>query len=284
MAKPIPTTPAFCYITPISYMHMYAGTSSRHLVLAHLVDRHPEYAAYYKERSDQGDYIMMDNSAYELKEPYSPSKLVELGDMCGADAIVLPDYPFQPAHRTIDAAQQFIPEFKAAGFATFFVPQSERYALDDWMLAYRFAVNDPGVDIIGMSILGIPNAIPSIDPAFARVVLTHSMISKGEFAFNKPHHYLGLNSGPALEIPSLLRMGALTSIDSSGPVWAGILGHAYTTGADSFQQVKKLKMPVVFDIPVSRDAPTHNRIRHNIELTELLFNNIEVDQAWYADE
>ena len=104
--------PQFCYIAPTAYLaHTTASTS--HLVLAHLVAKDPIYAAFYAERSRAGDFIMMDNSAYELKEPYSPHKLIELGERCGAHAVVLPDYPFQPGIKTIEAAEEFIPLFKA---------------------------------------------------------------------------------------------------------------------------------------------------------------------------
>lgn len=279
----VPTKPAFCFITPVSYLDLFAVASDRHLVLAHLVDRDEAYANFYKTRSELGDYIMMDNSAYELHEPYSPNKLIQLAKECGAHAIVLPDYPFQEAEVTIKAAQEFAPQFKAAGFHTFFVPQSVRGDLEDWIRAYAWARDNPYIDIIGMSILGIPNALPSIDPAYARVVMTSILQTTGEFAHGKAHHYLGLNSGPGLEIPSLLRMNALTSIDSSGPVWAGIHGHAYSTEYDSLQAVKKLKSVVDFNIPRSKDKATLLRIGNNVDMTNALFLNVEVAE-WYAKE
>ena len=129
--------PQFCIIAPTSYLDEFAVRSHTHLVLAHLVDKDPRYADFYCRMSDRGDFLMMDNSAYELKEPYSPSKLVELGQRCKAHAIVLPDYPFQTAAVTMKAADQFIPDFKAAGFKTFFVPQSKRGDIEDWISAYN---------------------------------------------------------------------------------------------------------------------------------------------------
>ena len=135
-----------------------------------------------------------------------------------------------------------------------------------------------------MSILGIPNAIPHIDPAFARVVMSQRLIDANLFNGEKHHHYLGLNAGPGLEIPSLLRMKTLDSIDSSGPVWAAILGHQYTTDADSLQSVSKLKMPVNFDHPWTKDKATQTRIEHNILMTNDLFENVEAKDVWYAQE
>lgn len=280
----VPTNPAFCFITPISYLNAFATASDRHLVLAHLVNRDERYRQFYKTRSELGDYIMMDNSAYELHEPYSPEKLMHLAEQCGAHAIVLPDYPFQEAEVTIEAAREFAPQFKAAGYHTFFVPQSKKGDLEDWIRAYAWAANNPDIDIIGMSILGIPNALPQIDPAYARVVMTALLQSTGLFAKDKAHHYLGLNAGPGLEIPSLLRLNALTSIDSSGPVWSAVLGHSYTNESDSLQTVSKIKLPVDFNIPRSKDKATLARIQHNVDLTLELFETANDEKVWYAKE
>lgn len=274
--------PSFCYIAPTSYLD-FVGVSKTHLVLAHLIDSDEQYANFYANRGSD-EFIMMDNSAYELKEPYSPDKLLELAEKCNADAIVLPDYPFQPCQVTIDAALKFIPIFKEAGYKTFFVPQSEKGNMEDWIYGYNWAATNEDVDIIGMSILGIPNAITWCDPAYARVVMTTILQERGILNTEKHHHYLGLNSGPGLEIPTLLRMQAMTTMDSSGPVWAAILGHAYSADADSLQMVSKLKLPVNFGIPRSKDEDTLARIEHNIQLTEELFTHYNVDKTWYADE
>lgn len=278
-------TPQFCFITPIEYLQ-FATASTTHLVLAHLIDGNEKYATFYKNLASVGDYIIMDNSAYELKEPYSPDKLLELAGKCGARAIVLPDYPFQPSKVTIDAAEKFAPLFKDAGYDTFFVPQSKKGELDDWLEGYKFASTNPSIDIIGMSILGIPNALPNIDPAFSRVVMTQILLERDWFNEEKHHHYLGLNAGPKLEIPSLLRMHALDTIDSSGPVWAGITGHRYTPDADSYQTVSKIKMPVDFHLPLTKDEATLERISHNVKMTTELFYpaNYEKDVVWYAQE
>ena len=277
--------PSFCYITPVSYLDQYASQSPTHLVLAHLVDSNPLYASFYKVRAEvYNEFVMMDNSAYELKEPYAPEKLINLAAMCGASVVVLPDYPFQPSAVTVNAANKFTPLFKAAGLKTFFAPQSTAGNLEDWIQGYNWAANNPDIDIIGMSILGIPNALSNIDPSYARVVMTQLLIDRGGFAYDKHHHYLGLNAGPALEIPSLLRMQALDTIDSSGPVWTAVLGHEYNISSDSLLSVSKPTMPVDFEIHRSKDKATHARIQRNIDLTQALFNGNNTVKTWYAQE
>lgn len=287
--------PQFCSIAPINFSGLVSGRSS-HLVLAHLIDEDHhesaehkrlsrEYTAFIKEESDLGAFVMMDNSAYELKEPYAPEKLLELARKCGAHAIVLPDYPFQPSAKTIEAAEKFAPIFKAEGFKTFFVPQSKTGDIKDWIAAYTWAANNDLIDIIGISILGVPNAWAHIEPAYARVVAMQSLMENGLLA-DKHHHFLGLNAGPALEIPSLLRMGVLDTIDSSGPVWAAINGHSYTYDADSYQSVRKITNPVDFFLPLSKDLKTIERIEYNVRLTDDLFDPTVYEQTapWYAEE
>lgn len=264
--------PQFCIITPTQYLDSYAAQSSMHLVLAHLVDTNEGYASFYRGRQE---FKIMDNSAFELGESYSPDKLIELGKKCGADAIVLPDYPGQPAQKTIEAAVSLIPDVKAAGFKTMFVPHAEVGNWDGFLDAYSWASYSSDIDIIGMSILALPNALPQIERSYARVVGTAMLRQNNVFNLTKYHHYLGLNSGPALEIPSLIRMKALDSCDSSGPVWAGICGQTYTEAADSYQLTRKISKHVDFNYPRTKDANVHKAIQHNIDLTLSLFTNEE---------
>lgn len=282
MASKLIKEPSFCFIAPTAYLQDTLA-SRTHLTLAHLVDEDPLYASFYRSAAEAGDFIMMDNSAYELKEPYAPEKLVKLAEKCGAHAVVLPDYPFQPGQKTINAATEFIPVFKAAGLLTFFVPQSEVGDLEDWINAYKWAANNPDIDIIGHSILGVPNALSSIEPAYSRVVMASILKDRGLFNHNKHNHFLGLNAGPNLEIPSLLKMGVLDTIDSSGPIWMAILGHEYSRNSDSFQATRKINLPVDFHAKLTRDQETFRRITHNIALTQSIFKDTG-GRVWYAQE
>jgi hypothetical protein len=213
----------------------------------------------------------MDNGAYELGHSYDPDKLFGLAEKCGAHAIVLPDYPFQPVKKTIDAAIKYIPIFKQAGFQTFFVPQSEKGDFNDVKYGYEWAASHPDVDIIGMSILTFPNALPHVHPAMARVVGTSLMINDNIFTGQKYHHYLGLIDA-ALEIPSLIRLAVVDSLDSSNPVWSAICGHRYDLRGASFLPVAKKHLPEVdFNHPF--DPAVVADIQHNIDVVFDMFYN-----------
>lgn len=278
--------PSFCFIAPTSFLSPLSNFLTKtHLVLAHLVDVDSSYAKFYRDRASSGDFIIMDNSAYELKEPYSPNRLMDLASDCGAAVIVLPDYPFKDSIHTINAAEQFASVFKANGFGTLFVPQSERGNLVDWVYGYQWAANNPEIDCIGYSILGIPNALPHIPPSYARVVMAQILLDRGIYATGKHSHYLGLNAGPSLEIPPLLAMGVLDTCDSSGPIWAAVNGHEYTANADSLQTVRKLTNPVDFHMPYTKDRRTIRRMQRNMHMTTELFQiGSTHSEVWYAEE
>ena len=260
--------PQFCIITPTPYLKPFASQSSMHLVLAHLVDTSEQYAEFYAGRNE---FKIMDNGAFELGESYDPNKLIELARKCNADAIVLPDYPFEPSEKTLEAAITLGPQVREQGFKTFFCPQAPVGKTEEWIEAYDWGANNSLIDIVGMSILAIPNALPHIPRAYARVVMTQMLIDRGVFNFDKYHHYLGLNAGPALEMPPLIEMGAMDSCDSSNPVWMGVLGHRYNGNTDSYLSVSKVKMEVEFDYPLTKDKTTLDNIQHNINMTLSLF-------------
>ncbi len=263
------TQKQFCIITPTEYLEQYAAQSSMHLVLAHLVDTDSKYCEFYAGRNE---FKIMDNGAFELGESYDPDSLIRLAQMCGADAIVLPDYPFQPAAKTIEAAINLAPQVIDAGFKTFFAPQSEVGDTEGFIEAYKWGAENDLIDIIGMSILAIPNALPHIPRAYARVVMSQMLVDRGIFNFNKYHHYLGLNAGPNLEIPPLLEMDCLDSCDSSNPVWAGICGQMYTPMADSFLMTRKIDKHVDFDYHMVKTPFVHEAIQTNIDMTLGLFD------------
>jgi hypothetical protein len=105
------------------------------------------------------------------------------------------------------------------------------------------------------------------------------LIDRGIFAFHKHHHWLGANAGLALEVPSLIKMNVLDTLDSSNPVWHALLGHEYTSNSDSFLSVSKVHFPVQFDLPMTSDRPTLDRIQHNVALSLQLFGQTRDAEA-----
>lgn len=89
------------------------------------------------------------------------------------------------------------------------------------------------VKIIGMSILGVPNAFCTLtgtsDIAFNRIFATAYLKENNLVAKDIWHHYLGLGDPRELVMQDLL--GVADSNDSSSAIWHGILGISYDSSA-----------------------------------------------------
>jgi hypothetical protein len=233
MASPI----NFCHIAPIPHLKDFVSTNNVHLTLAHLVETSDEYADFYHNR--KSGQVIMDNSAFEMykqgRPMYDPSKLIDMARRCRADYIVMSDYPGESWLKTKHAAQELIPQIKQAGFKTFYVPQSEPGHLEGYIASLVWALEDGDVDMIGLSILGVPMAMgikqDHNKAYFAQRFLSRwrlfqildqrGYLSHTERA-TKRFHCLGMQDGPNEIL--LLKPWAqhIYSWDSSAAVWAGL--------------------------------------------------------------
>lgn len=238
----------FCHISPTAFLDQYTSNNGAHLLLAHLVEQDNAYASYYANLND-GKVKIMDNSAFEMfkqgRPMYEPSKLIEMGKRCGADVIVMSDYPKEDWTKTLRTAQEQIPQLKAAGFGTFYVPQSALGDMQGIMQSFKWAIDNPDIDLIGVSILACPIAFEVNESTFEDGATRNDAYKLQRFlsrwklfraldeakALNanarKKFHCLGMTDGPN-EI-ELLRdyHPYIYSWDSSAAVWAGINGVAF---------------------------------------------------------
>lgn len=235
----------FCHISPTPFLGEFTNDNGAHLLLAHLVEEDQAYADYYAQLDD-GKLKIMDNSAFEMfkqgRPMYDSSKLIEMGRRCGADVIVMSDYPKEPWTKTRDAAIRMASELKDADFGTFYVPQSELSDITGVTQSFKWALENPAhVDLIGMSILTCPiafgvneskhgdgtrNDAYKLQRFLSRWRMFVHLREQGLLspATFKRFHCLGMTDGP-YEIRLLKESGFgeyIYSWDSSAAVWAGL--------------------------------------------------------------
>jgi len=232
-----------------------------HLCLAHLVEQDPEYREFYSKLDDT-HRIILDNSGFEMfkqgKPMMEPDKLIDIGKTINADTIVLSDYPGEPAQKTIDAAELLIPQFKAEGIGTFFVPQSEFGDIDQYLDCVQYGLNHPDIDLIGLSILGCPNAFGvessnNLQRFLSRLELFSIMEYRGMLKQEKTFHCLGLLDGPN-EVSLLKQFHKyIYSWDSSSAPWAAISGVSYDQSPTGLMD-GKIETEVDFNVPFDSDC------------------------------
>ena len=90
------------FITPIDDLGY--DYTDYHMALTHLVLKYPDYAKYYKELAEAGDFVILDNSLIELGEAASLEKVLEAAQIINPSEIVLPDV-FMEGKNTLDAVE-----------------------------------------------------------------------------------------------------------------------------------------------------------------------------------
>ena len=253
----------FCHISPTQYLHLVKNRDT-HLVLAHLIEKDlngetdGSYTEFYRNESHRGATIIVDNSMFEYykqgKPPLDSSKLIDLGRAVNGDFIVLSDYPDQPGQVTINKAEELIPEVKAAGFRTFFVPQSKIGDIEDYIKTFEYGINHPEIDLVGVSILGVPNAYGvernnNLQRYLSRYTMLGTLKKRGILTDQyKKLHFLGMVDGPnEIELVKDFH-DFIWSWDSSSAVWAGIQGVEYDNSPTGLLN-GKIETEVDFEIP-----------------------------------
>ena len=257
------------YIAPIKYQHLIPESADFHLILAHLLDD-KEYVDFYKAKIKRGDTVILDNSAFEFKRALSADEIFGFIERSGIEPtyVVAPDYPYQDWKVTWESTLAFIEEVKGKPYKVMAVPQSLKGDWTGWLRGYQLMANNPDISIIGMSIIGIPNAFCELtgtgDIAFNRIYATKYLLEKGLANEEKWHHYLGLGGGPR-EIVIQRQLGLMDSNDSSSPFWHGYLGIEYDT---SIWGLKNGKSPIEVDFHAPHIKGNEVAIQANIDYME----------------
>jgi hypothetical protein len=263
-------TVKFCHIAPKAYDYHAAKKSGIHLTLAHLVEAN---GTNYCRPFQDGKDIILDNSAFEMYKagrPMYPSiKLMDMAKQINANYIVMSDYPGQPGQVTIDAAKQLGPVFKEAGFKTFFVPQSKVGDLDDYIETFKWGLDQDWIDLIGVSILGVPNAYGvekgnNLQRFLSRWKLMGELENRGLLSMEDENrlHFLGMVDGPN-EIDLLEDYEYyINSWDTSAAVWAGMNGVKFDETPTGLVN-GKIESEVNFNISTSdRDDDVYYNINY----------------------
>lgn len=115
-------------IAPTRHLSLLA-TTNYHLILAHKVLECQEYADFYRERSQQGDYVILDNSAHELGTGLPPEQLAAAASIVQASELVLPDRLFF-GEDTVERSNQCFDSVRQ-GINFMAVPQGR--TLSEWL-------------------------------------------------------------------------------------------------------------------------------------------------------
>lgn len=264
------------FIAPINYLHLIPENENFHLTLAHLFENQV-YSDFYKQKKERGDFILMDNSAFEYKEALSKEFLLSILEKIPfiPDVVVLPDYPFQDYQKTVDSAYESIEFFKQnySPIKFMYVPQSLKGDLQGWLSGYKEASYMKDVSFIGLSILNIPMAFcketGTEDISFNRIYAMAYLQSNNLILKDKNYHCLGLGSN-IRELKIMQQYSFIYSNDSSSAIWHGINGISYDDSSTGLF-LGKIKKEVDFLYPYNTNRL--DNIKFNINYIKNLIGD-----------
>lgn len=137
-------------IPPATLLQSYGILGDKyHLCLSHEVLTNVGYAEFYQRRRQEGDFVILDNSAHEQLEGQSLDQLVLAAQYIGPSEIVLPDRLFfgdDTLERSTEAYERLRTEFPSTKLMG--VPQGR--TISEWVTCLE-GLLQLGVDTIGIS-------------------------------------------------------------------------------------------------------------------------------------
>ena len=245
----------FCVISPCAGLQKFSTLTKTHLLLSHVSN--PIYWNFYRQRSDEGDLVILDNGAYEgkldeglliLRMAEVHPKVVILPDLVGAE----PELSYHISLKFWNKFRDRIP----SSIDWMYVPQMHDgtgEALDTMFYFLEKAVN-----FMDLKFVGLP-----------RIFATNfhcrraSLVRLIKRRMPQVHvHALGMAAGSLQELQELAD-NECDSIDSSAPVWRGWNGHALKEGRDP--QWDAVGTEVDWDVhPGTLTVENENLIKENL--------------------
>lgn len=202
-----------CFIAPIPKLEEYATASTHHLVLAHIYEQDETYRAFYRERVRQGDFVILDNSAYELQESVNVQRLLTCAEDLNPTAVFLPDSRFN-TKRTIELAKEAKEVLGGKGWKLFGVPQGKD--LSSILECYHWLGEQDWIDGFGFY-----EEIGEVAGMACRNDFLRYIEENDYIWGDKYYHLLGMEED-LTQIAKLAKHGWVNSIDSVKAIVYGL--------------------------------------------------------------
>lgn len=198
-------------ICPPALLKKYGSQTRYHMALPHLYQQ-KRYRDFFKERSQAGDFIILDNGAAEKYE-FGHKHLFHIAENIGAHEIVVPD-TLGDYNDTIAKGMAFA-RYAKPGYRYMMVAQGSN--VHEAMRTVDAMATSPTFTYV--TTIGIPRLL-NIKDRHARFKVTKYIIQEG---YHKALdiHYLGANK-PLDEVGYLEEAGVGRGIDTSAPIYMGM--------------------------------------------------------------
>ena len=192
----------FAHIAPTKHILHAASNSLAHMALAHLI-KDPEYVENFRTIRDEGGYVYLDNSQYELGYSLPIETVLDAAQLINANCVILPDGDL--THLEL---------VKRAGFDVMYIPMAPDFEKD-----FLQAMFNTKIDKVGLSYSKTSAALGR--PRHSTTSRFDFLTTVGEMLPNKKIHMLGMVTPGEIALMRPFK-DLIYSWDTSIAVWAGL--------------------------------------------------------------
>lgn len=191
--------------------------------LAHLMQPYPEYFQFFKDSLSAGREVILDNSVFELGEPFAPEPYKKLIERLQPTYAIIPDR-FTDSKFTIRNVMEWAPFIHSIGVKSIGVIQGA--TLEE--LRYCYEAISSYVDKIAISFAQplFAELYPLENKDFARMYgrqyLINYLARTGVLDTKKEHHLLGISLPQEVAFYKKAEYSFITSVDTSSPIVHGL--------------------------------------------------------------
>lgn len=252
-----------CIISPASHLEQYSNLGDCEMALTHLIVpnagfHHSEYVTknyvnYFKQKSQEGKWVILDNSAYEIGkleatnatgQGLGPELVLQAAEMINPSIVIAQDV-LCDREATLESTKRFIWEVKNKGLEGKFqiMAVAQGKSKDEWLSSYEDLLKMSEVDQIGFSKISVPLSFGGSQATDGCVALSRLNCTKEvDKMFNskpgvnllnkklpriKPAHLLGGDNWLPWELEQQKKYEWIFSNDSSACVQYGIFNKIF---------------------------------------------------------
>lgn len=248
----------FAILSPVVGLERYSILSKTHLLLSQI--RIPGYWDFYLKRKQEGDFVILDNGAYEGQ--LDQHRLLECINLIKPNVVALPDHLGQHWKTTWHSSSLFLDSYfyEFENIEWMYIPQAEPGDIVGFIESLFRALDDARI-----SWIGLPRVLSySITNDLSMRVRMAEQIRRRNSRIRI--HALGMVKGNVDEVTMLRNSGCVTSIDSNAPVWRGWCGY------DLEEEWPEFKV----DYNAKNFIPREWNTKHQVDGNEMILRNLEV--------
>lgn len=240
--------------TPFALMEEVQAKTDYDYALVHLFKDNPKYKEYFVKALEKGRDVLLDNSVFELEEPFDPDAFVEAINDLNPTWYVVPDF-LDDKDATIKSMQNWIknylPKIKVDSKI---IGSIQGRTLEEFKECYKFMSETPEVSKIAITFnslayqdickdIELPLENEAMKPTELNMTrwmegrqrFISILVAEGLWNNNKPHHLLGCGFVREFNYPLYHRI-SIDTIDTSNPTIYGLNGMTYFEGIGNTQK------------------------------------------------